>query len=474
MKVGILVCTYNRPGYLEVCLDSLNVADLPADCEVVIVDDGSTDEETIRLLRESGHTVILNNKNQSIKHSLLLGCDFLFDVKGCDVITNLDSDAIVKPNFLTVLLDLKKRFYGQLITGFNCLTRNRDGSERHKVLMAGDDFNMKKSVGGVNMMFDKEQYRKWIKPALMKCLQFSGNWDHQSCIAASKETQGVICSVPSVVQHIGVESSMGHGIVEAPDVADDFVFTEHELSLIRMQRARMKRKPSGAHVSLKRKLKDVTLVGADCLDVNRLLKAIDISCRYIEFGDVKIFSNVAVDHRVHHIGPLRDKSDYSVFMMKQLGSYIQTSHVLVVQHDGFVLNADAWEDDWLQYDYIGAPWEWYRDSRGSVGNGGFSLRSKRLHEILMKDKNIIPQNEPGVTRNKEEDHCICRLYRNYLEGNYKINFAPPSVARRFSIEAWNVKPPANEYTGQFGFHGYSVDFSKTKPENNPRHLIQNL
>ncbi len=469
MKLGILICSYNRPNYLELCLDSLNVADIPSDVEVVIVDDHSTDDETIRLIRESGYTSILNNKNESIKHSMLLGCDFLFDVKGCDMITNLDADTLVKPNFLTVLRDLKHRFNDFLITGFNCLTKNLNGTERHKVIMQGEDFNMKASVGGVNLIFDQLQYKRWIKPALMRCLETQGNWDHASCIAASKETPGVICAVPSVVQHIGVESSMGHSMSEPPDVADDFVLTDYERARINARRSTMHRKPAGM---FKRILKDVTLVGADCYDLSRLIKAVDISCRGIEFGDVKIFSDVG-SVRVTSIPKLQNKSDYSVFMMKALSQYIETSHVLVVQHDGFILNPHSWDDTWLEYDYIGAPWEWYKDNH-KVGNGGFSLRSKKLQRALARDQNIIPQNESGVTRNKEEDHCICRLYRHYLENKHKIKFAPVEVARKFSIEAWNVAPPGNKYAGQFGFHGYSVDFSDTPAEQNPKKLINSL
>lgn len=47
-------------------------------------------------------------------------------------------------------------------------------------------------------------------------------------------------------------------------------------------------------------------------------------------------------------------------MVKLLDSYIETPHVLVVQYDGFILNPDAWTDEFLEYDYVGAPW-WYED-----------------------------------------------------------------------------------------------------------------
>jgi hypothetical protein len=112
----------------------------------------------------------------------------------------------VKPNFLTVLKDLKYRFDEYLITGFNCLTKNLNGTERHRVLVKGDGFNMKASVGGVNMYFDKAQYRRWIKPAIMKCLETQGNWDHKAVLPRQKtykadSSSRVSCSISVLSLH---------------------------------------------------------------------------------------------------------------------------------------------------------------------------------------------------------------------------------------------------------------------------------
>jgi hypothetical protein len=414
---------------------------MPLSTEIVIIDDNSTDVTARHIIRQFGHSnlsaVIWKHENKSIKDSLLKGCDYLFGL-GCDVITNLDGDAIVSKNFLHVLLQLRQRFPDHLITGFNCLTKNRDGSERHKVLMEGEGFNLKKSVGGINMMFDKGQYTSWIRPSLIRCLATQGNWDHQSCIESERCGKEIVCSVPSVVQHIGINSSMNHALSEPPDVADDF---PGQLKL----------------VNGKLSLKNVTLVGADCVDAHRLLRAAEISQEHIEFGDVMIFSSNATDRRITHIQPLNNKSDYSVFMMKHLWQYIKTDYLLVIQYDGFVLNAKAWRDEWFDYDYIGAPWEWYPDEM-KVGNGGFSFRSARLHKILGTDNAIIPMND-HLVKNKEEDHNICRLYRKYLERQHKIKFAPVEEARMFSIEAWNS--PNKTWNGEFGFHGREADISKS-------------
>lgn len=119
---------------------------------------------------------------------------------------------------------------------------------------------------------------------------------------------------------------------------------------------------------------------------------------------------------------------------------IQCSHVLVVQWDGFVLNPNAWSSEFLDYDYIGAPWV---NDRGcaTVGNGGFSIRSKRLHSAMI---------HLGGWNRDHEDAQICIHRRRELE-ELGVRFAPFGVAARFSVEnpPWRNRPA---YAGQFGFH----------------------
>jgi hypothetical protein len=134
---------------------------------------------------------------------------------------------------------------------------------------------------------------------------------------------------------------------------------------------------------------------------------------------------------------ITSREAYSRFVMKELAGHVGTDFVLLVQWDGFVVNAGAWSDDFLDYDYIGAKWVFYDDGH-TVGNGGFSLRSRRLLEAL-RDPHIVPD--------EAEDVAICRTYRTHLEQAHGIRFAPEAVADRFAFEAsyWTTPP--------FGFHG---------------------
>ena len=144
-----------------------------------------------------------------------------------------------------------------------------------------------------------------------------------------------------------------------------------------------------------KKLPTITLLGIDCVNVERLRKALDISCERIEFGAVKLLTSLPTNDMrkisIDHIGSIEE---YSKFCIKNLIEYVDTDYVLVIQYDGFVLNANAWLDDFFNYDYCGAVWPvgpWFGDDFPKelfgtevVGNGGFSLRSKELLETCSR------------------------------------------------------------------------------------------
>lgn len=430
MKIGIIVTVYNRPEYLKECLESLSQANIPNDALIVLVNDCSTNQETNNLFNQfylEGKQIIKFNMpvNNGVCPALQKGFEACFS-HGCKLVMNLDSDAIVKPDFIEQLVALKKKHPLQIVTGFNSINKNKDGKDRHPVLATHDGYLLKSSVGGINMLVAQPQYEKYIAPSLQKVIREKGNWDQLACIAAMHDQKPIVCIAPSVVQHIGIhKSSMGHQ-AEEPDVACDF----YNLFL-----------------------PDVTLISVDCNHVHEALAAADISTREILFGSVKILSSMASkDDRIVKIPPLTSKQMYNQFMVKQLADYISTKYLLIIQGDGYVLNWKAWSDEFYQYDYIGATW-WYKDNM-NVGNGGFSFRSRRLHEIL--------QSDPNIVNTYPEDHQICRVYRPYLEEKYGIRFATEEVANKFAIEAYGLTGEAStgrKYGGQFGFHGYNVDYT---------------
>jgi len=188
-------------------------------------------------------------------------------------------------------------------------------------------------------------------------------------------------------------------------------------------------------------LSKVTLIAIDCYNYGGAVASLQKSMEQCNFGAVKFLTDIDIDIdnvEVVQIPTISSKEEYSHFCIKELNKYFDTDFVLVTQHDSWVLDGNSWDNDFFNYDYIGAPWL-YIDGR-NVGNGGFSLRSKKLQDILANDSEIKISSP--------EDEIIGRFYRNYLQQTYEIEFAPEYVAEKFSFE---LKEP-NQKT--FGFHGY--------------------
>ena len=179
-----------------------------------------------------------------------------------------------------------------------------------------------------------------------------------------------------------------------------------------------------------------TLVCVDCRNHELAIAALRRSMAQCGFERVLFFTDRAFDLpgiETVVIPDIASIADYSRFMLKSLGDWIETPHLLVVQYDGFVLNGSRWDNAFRDYDYLGAPWP-----DGGVGNGGFSLRSKKLQQAL---------RDPRITELVPEDVAICKTYRKLLEQDYGIRFAPADLAARFSFET--VPPPGPT----LGFHG---------------------
>jgi len=130
---------------------------------------------------------------------------------------------------------------------------------------------------------------------------------------------------------------------------------------------------------------------------------------------------------------------YQRALWYEVPQWLRTDHFLLIQWDGHPVNADAWTDEFLAYDYIGAPWPWFGPET-RVGNGGFSLRSKSLARFLAANPDRYPLWCP-------EDDAICRRYRMALmdEG---FRWAPEDLAYRFSVES----PGRDLAMKPFGFH----------------------
>jgi Protein of unknown function (DUF5672) len=190
------------------------------------------------------------------------------------------------------------------------------------------------------------------------------------------------------------------------------------------------------------KLPDVTLIALTNKNIPEHEYAIERSCEGIEFGAVKLI----VDYKCTSIDEWNRKIIY------ELWKYVNTSHALLIHADGYVINPELWNPDWLNYDYIGAPWPLptddfsYRTPTGElirVGNS-VSLRSKEL----MQAPWLYNFEWKSYYGNTNEDGFLCVHNKDRLE-ELGCVFAPIDVAKHFSKEH---DLPENVGLKTFAFH----------------------
>jgi len=187
-------------------------------------------------------------------------------------------------------------------------------------------------------------------------------------------------------------------------------------------------------------LPSVTLCCIDTANPLLALRALRQSSAGIRFARTLLLTDRSIDVsdiEVRLISPIASRSEYSAFVLKKLLDHIETPHLLLIQWDGYVINPSAWRDEFLACDYIGAKWFWHEDAH-RVGNGGFSLRSRKL---------LVALQDPRIELDGAEDETICRKFRPYLEQEHGIVFASEALADEFAFEAaYPIGKP-------FGFHG---------------------
>lgn len=193
-------------------------------------------------------------------------------------------------------------------------------------------------------------------------------------------------------------------------------------------------------------LPTVTLIAVDCAYVSRTIAALRECLAVCNFGDVALLSDSRLPEVTDFIPKLDTSRKYSSFVLHSLHEYVHTEYMLIFQHDGFILNPEAWDSTFLSYDYIGAPVSW--GSGLSVGNGGFSLRSKKLmvaaSERFKTWSHISMDTHP-------EDFWLCEAIGPELR-EQGFRFAPVDVAARFACGN-------KHWEGEFGFHGRQTDLS---------------
>lgn len=189
-------------------------------------------------------------------------------------------------------------------------------------------------------------------------------------------------------------------------------------------------------------LSNITLIALTNRDFEGHKRAIDKSCEGIKWGGVKIIWDESIT----------GIDDWNKKIIYDLHNYVLTDFAILVHGDGFVVNPAAWKDEFLAYDYIGAPWPLpkdtysYRTPEGElvrVGNS-VSIRSKKLLK-LPSDLGLEWRPFYGFTN---EDGFLCVHNRRIIESQ-GLTFAPLEVAKYFSKEH---EIPENKGIETFAFH----------------------
>lgn len=100
MKISVIVPVYNVEKYLRACLDSLLV-DVPDGVEIIIVDDGSTDE-SLKICKEYTHypfIKLIQQENRGLSGARNTGIE---EARG-EWISFVDSDDMVREDYFTTL-----------------------------------------------------------------------------------------------------------------------------------------------------------------------------------------------------------------------------------------------------------------------------------------------------------------------------------------------------------------------------------
>lgn len=163
----------------------------------------------------------------------------------------------------------------------------------------------------------------------------------------------------------------------------------------------------------------------------------------------KLVSRMTADGRLHTASlerhgfdalPRNTTDGYSRLLTSpRFWQFVNADHVLIFQTDSVLCSLSPWRvDDFLEYDYVGAPWQVSYDGI-TVGNGGLSLRNAKTMLAITR--------QYPYTGDEHEDLYFSRALKNMQDGGRHIHLPTPTVARNFAYETG--LPPT---LASFGVH----------------------
>lgn len=220
---------------------------------------------------------------------------------------------------------------------------------------------------------------------------------------------------------------------------------------------------------------DVTLICVDGVNPDLAYKSLKFCDQHIGFKEVKLLSFSLPAKYKNDIEfvqiPKMSWEEYNDFITNKLVNYIETPYCLLVQTDGVIVNSNLWLDEFFEYDYIGAPWPdevvWQNlqnprtresfisnEGKSRIGNGGFSLRSKKF---------LTESSKYESCEGYGEDVYLCNIHYQDMISN-GVKFPSVDLACKFSIEnpiremgyIWPNSDSNFNSSRSFGFHGIYI------------------
>lgn len=194
------------------------------------------------------------------------------------------------------------------------------------------------------------------------------------------------------------------------------------------------------------KLPQITLVALTGVGykVEAHKEALERSQKDLEFGAVKLIQ----------LPEVVDIDSWNKAIIYELPKYIETDFCILIHADGYIINPELWNPDWLNYDFCGSPFPLptdnfsYRDVYGNIQRVGnsVSLRSKCLIDLAPK----LKLEWKSYYGNTNEDGFIT-VHNRHIYEQHGMRFMPFEEAIYFGKEA---PLPENEGIDTFLFHKY--------------------
>lgn len=196
-------------------------------------------------------------------------------------------------------------------------------------------------------------------------------------------------------------------------------------------------------------LSNVTLLFVETRAHDITKRVIEDCLTKVSFKDVLIYSDQPEriqipGARYERVHDFPNKREAGQFYYSAAMGRVETDFALMMEWDAGIFDVSKWQPQFLGYDYIGAPWN--TNDYMKVGNGGFTLMSKRLGHFLCAHRAEFPVCT---------DWDICRNRRPQLEKLAEnFTWAPYELAQDFS---WELCPRSPDTFGWHGaFHWYAM------------------